>query len=85
MKTSARNQFLGKVKSVKQGPINAEVVLDIGGGDELAAVITQDSAEHLGLTEGMEVMPLVKAPCADRRRSTVIAARETSAPQPSAR
>lgn len=52
MKTSARNQFLGKVKSVKHGPINAEVILDIGGGDELAAVITQDSAEHLGLTEG---------------------------------
>ena len=62
MKTSARNQFLGKVKSVKHGPINAEVVLDIGGGDELAAVITQDSAEHLGLTEGMEAYALVKAP-----------------------
>ncbi len=62
MKTSARNQFLGKVKSVKHGPISAEVILDIGGGDTLAAVITQDSAEHLGLAEGVEAYALVKAP-----------------------
>ena len=62
MKTSARNQFLGNVKAVKHGPINAEVILDIGGGDTLAAVITQDSAEHLGLVEGVEAYALVKAP-----------------------
>lgn len=62
MKTSARNQFLGKVKSVKYGPINAEVILDIGGGDELAAIITLDSAAHLGLAEGIEAYALVKAP-----------------------
>jgi molybdate transport system regulatory protein len=62
MKTSARNQFLGKVKSVKHGPINAEVILDIGGGDELAAVITHDSAEHLGLVLGTEAYALIKAP-----------------------
>jgi molybdate transport system regulatory protein len=62
MKTSARNQFLGTVKSVKHGPINAEVILDIGGGDTLAAVITQDSAEQLGLAEGVEAYALVKAP-----------------------
>ncbi|MBU1235544.1 MAG: TOBE domain-containing protein [Gammaproteobacteria bacterium] len=62
MKTSARNQFLGKVKSVKHGPINAEVILDIGGGDTLAAIVTQDSAEHLSLTASMEAYALVKAP-----------------------
>lgn len=62
MKTSARNQFLGKVKSVKHGPISAEVILDIGGGDELAAIITNDSAEQLGLDAGMEVYALIKAP-----------------------
>jgi molybdate transport system regulatory protein len=62
MKTSARNQFLGRVKSVKHGPVNAEVILDIGGGDELAAVITEDSAEHLALEPGAEAYALVKAP-----------------------
>ena len=62
MQTSARNQFLGKIKSVKIGAVNAEVILDIGGGDQLAAIITNDSVEHLALEPGMEAYALVKAP-----------------------
>ena len=62
MKTTARNQFLGTIKSIKQGPINAEVVLDIGGGNDLAAVITHDSALQLGLAIGSEAYALIKAP-----------------------
>lgn len=61
MKTSARNQFIGKVKAIKRGQINAEVILDIGG-DELVANITNDSLDHLELAEGMEAYALVKAP-----------------------
>lgn len=61
MKTSARNQFLGKIKALKSGPVNAEVILDIGGGDELVASITADSVKHLALTEDKEVYALVKA------------------------
>ena len=62
MKTSARNQFLGRVKTVKKGAINSEVALDIGGGDELAAVITNDSVDQLGLKPGIEAYALIKAP-----------------------
>jgi len=62
MKTSARNQFLGKVKSIKLGQINAEVVMDIGGGDTLAAVITNESVDHLSLKVGTEAYAMVKAP-----------------------
>jgi molybdate transport system regulatory protein len=62
MKTSARNQYLGSVKSIKLGAINAEVVLDIGGGDTLAAVITNESVEHLGLKVGSEAYAMIKAP-----------------------
>ncbi|MDP1636265.1 MAG: TOBE domain-containing protein, partial [Gallionellaceae bacterium] len=62
MKTSARNQFMGTVKSIKSGPINAEVVLDIGGGDTLAAVITNESVEHLALKAGSEAYAMIKAP-----------------------
>lgn len=62
MKTSARNQYLGKIKSIKTGPINAEVVMDIGGGDSLAAIITGESVEHLGLKVGIEAYALIKAP-----------------------
>ena len=62
MKTSARNQFLGHVKTIKPGTINTEVILDIGGGDELTAVITSDSAEQLALKPGTETYALIKAP-----------------------
>ncbi len=62
MKTSARNQFLGRVQSIKRGPVNAEVVLDIGGGDNLTAIITSDSVDSLALAEGKEAYALVKAP-----------------------
>lgn len=62
MKTSARNQFLGRVKTVTRGAINSEVILDIGGGDELAAVITNDSVDQLALKPGIEAYALVKAP-----------------------
>ena len=62
MKTSARNQCLGKVINVKHGPISAEVTLDIGGGDVLTAVITNDSAEQLALQPGAEAYALIKAP-----------------------
>ena len=62
MKTSARNQFLGMVINVKHGPISAEVTLDIGGGDVLTAVITNDSAEQLALQPGAEAYALIKAP-----------------------
>jgi molybdate transport system regulatory protein len=62
MKTSARNQFLGTVKSIKVGAINAEVVLDIGGGDTLAAVITNESVDHLALKAGTEAYAMIKAP-----------------------
>lgn len=62
MKTSARNQFSGKVKSVKLGAVNAEVIVDIGCGNTLVAVITNESVDHLGLKVGAEVYALIKAP-----------------------
>ncbi len=61
MKTSARNQFLGKVVKITEGAVNSEVVLDIGGGDELVAGITLDSLNHLQLVEGAEAYALIKA------------------------
>mgnify|MGYP001171405675 CR=1 FL=1 len=61
MQTSARNQFLGRVTGINVGPINAEVGVDIGGGDHMTALITRGSVESLGLQEGSEVYALVKA------------------------
>ncbi|MDR3212308.1 MAG: TOBE domain-containing protein [Azoarcus sp.] len=62
MKTSARNQFAGTVVGLKAGEVDYEVRLKLGDANELAAVITRDSAENLELTIGMEIWALVKAP-----------------------
>ncbi len=61
MQTSARNQFLGRVTAFTSGPINAEVAVDIGGGDQITALITRNSLEQLGIQEGTEVYTIIKA------------------------
>ncbi len=62
MKTSARNEFLGIIKTLNIGPVSAEVILDIGAGQDLVAIITHDSVQNLGLAIGKEVYALAKAP-----------------------
>jgi molybdopterin-binding protein len=61
MKISARNVLKGTVKTVTHGSVNTEVVLDIGGGVEVVSIITKNSAEHLGLTPGLEAYAVIKA------------------------
>ena len=62
MKTSARNQFYGKVAAIHTGAVNDEVVVELQGGDRIVAVITQESTQHLGLRTGSDVVALIKAP-----------------------
>lgn len=62
MHTSARNEFSGTVSAVTKGAVNAEVVLDIGGGQQLVAIITNASADGLGLAVGKPTVALIKAP-----------------------
>jgi molybdopterin-binding protein len=57
---SARNQFQGKIKSVKLGTVMAEVVV-AAGNLEIVAAITRGSAESLGLKVGDAVRAVVKA------------------------
>ncbi|MFZ6679111.1 TOBE domain-containing protein [Undibacterium sp. Tian12W] len=61
MKTSARNQFLGKVSQVKPGAINDEIELEIAGGQKIVAIITHESTQELGLQIGAEAFALIKA------------------------
>lgn len=61
LRSSARNQWWGRVATVVPGPVNDEVTLRLGGGESLVAVVTHDSAEALELAEGAEVAALVKA------------------------
>ena len=40
VRTSARNQLPGTVSKIRKGEVNSEVVLDLGEGKTLCAVIT---------------------------------------------
>jgi len=57
---SARNQFKGKVKSVKLGEVMAEVVVTVGDL-EFVSAITRTSAEALALKPGDEVKAVIKS------------------------
>jgi molybdate transport system regulatory protein len=61
MRTSARNTLRGQVKTVVDGAVNAEVVVDIGQGLEIVAIITRHSVEDLGLAPGSDVIALIKS------------------------
>ena len=61
MKISARNILPGTVNKVTLGAVNAEIKLTLEGGDEVVAIITNDSARHLGLKEGVRAYATLKA------------------------
>jgi molybdate transport system regulatory protein len=52
MNVSVRNRIPGVISRCDLGTVNAEVVLDIGGGKSLAATITARSAQTLDLKPG---------------------------------
>ena len=61
MKLSARNVLNGKVKSIKHGAVNSEVVLQLANGLEIVSVVTKASTENLDLKEGKSVYAIIKA------------------------
>jgi molybdate transport system regulatory protein len=62
MKVSARNVFEGTVIQVQDGAVNAEVVIELAGGEHLVAVVTMASIKSLGIAVGKEAVALIKAP-----------------------
>ncbi len=61
MRLSARNVLKGKVKAITPGVVNAEVVLEIAGGQEVVSIITKASVENLKLKVGSTAYAVVKA------------------------
>lgn len=58
---SARNRLVGIVKEISVEGVLAEVVLDLGNGNEIVSVITRSSVERLGLRVGSRAIALIKA------------------------
>ena len=60
-KTSARNLLCGTVTKVIDGPVNAEVNVELGVGNTICAVITHESAAEMGFGVGSHACALFKA------------------------
>jgi len=60
MKLSARNQLKGTVTEIKEGAVEAQVTLDVGG-QKMTAVVTMDAVADLGLSKGSPVTAVIKA------------------------
>lgn len=61
MKLSARNQLGGTVRSVKEGVVTAQVVVQLDGGGEIVSVVTLDSVRSLGIKPGERVKAVIKS------------------------
>jgi molybdopterin-binding protein len=61
MKISARNMLKGKIKQIKPGSVNTEVIIELTGGSQVVSVITKESAENLELAVGKQVYAVIKA------------------------
>ena len=61
MKISARNQLKGTVMDIREGAVNAIVVIDIGGGNRVSSSITIDAVRELGLKVGSPAYAVIKA------------------------
>jgi molybdopterin-binding protein len=60
MRLSARNKISARVTGITPGEATANVEMD-AGGMRLVASITVEAARELGLTEGSDVIAVVKA------------------------
>lgn len=61
MKISARNTLKGTVKTIQIGAVNAEVVIELPGGDRITSIVTKESVASLGLAEGSTAYAIIKA------------------------
>ncbi len=61
MRISARNALKGTVKRIELGAVNAEVEIELAGGETIVSIVTKESVNSLGLKEGSEAYAVVKA------------------------
>ena len=61
MQLSARNQLTGKVTGVDLGAVMANIKIEVTEPNTITVVITKESAEKLGLSEGDDVTAIIKS------------------------
>ena len=60
MRLSARNQLSGTVRGITRGPVTAKVDVDVSG-QRVVSSITVEAVDELALSEGDEVIAVIKA------------------------
>ncbi|NWA25637.1 TOBE domain-containing protein [Pseudomonas gingeri] len=61
IRLSARNCLEGKVLTVNDGAVNAEVVIELAGGSKVYSIVTRDAVAELGLVPGVSATAVIKA------------------------
>lgn len=61
IRLSARNCLEGKVLTVNDGAVNAEVVIELAGGSKVYSIVTRDAVAELGLAPGVSATAVIKA------------------------
>ena len=61
MRISARNQIKGTVIEVKKGATTSHVRVDIGNGQIITSLITNEAVDDLGIKAGGKATVVVKA------------------------
>ena len=61
LRTSARNRLCGTVSHIQRGQVSSEVIIELEGEKHIAATITNDSEEQLGIHEGEAMCALIKS------------------------
>lgn len=61
LQVSARNILTGTLVKLSVGAVNADVTIELASGKTLSAMITNKSADQLGLAEGMRISAFFKA------------------------
>jgi molybdate transport system regulatory protein len=58
---STRNSLSGKIASITEGPVSAEVAIALPGGGAVHATITHEASKELGLKVGASATAIFKA------------------------
>jgi molybdate transport system regulatory protein len=61
LKLSARNQLPGRISRIAPGAVNAEVSIQLDGGQTIAAIVSNDSLAAMALREQQAAYAIFKA------------------------
>ena len=62
IKTSATNQLFGTISAIQTSAINAELLIDLKGGEQIVSSLTLTELKQLELEIGMDVLLLINDP-----------------------